>query len=58
VNQRAKLVRACDHLGHRLDRPNLIVGEPDRDERNTARDGIRVRTRVLVDGRDLYRVTL
>jgi len=54
----AELVRAGDHLGHGLDGPDLIVGEPDRDQRGTARDGIRVGAGILVDVCDLDGVAL
>ena len=45
VDQRSELMRASDHLRHRLDRPDLIVGEADRDEGCAARNGVWRRAR-------------
>jgi hypothetical protein len=39
-------------LCHRLDRPDLVVGETDRYQRGSEFDGRRVDTRLCVDRRD------
>jgi len=49
MHEGTQLMRARDHLSYGLDRPNLVVGEPDRDERSTGWDRICIRSRILVD---------
>jgi hypothetical protein len=58
MHERSQLVRPSDDLCHGLHRPDLVVSEPDRDQRGTAGNGIRVRPRRTVDPGDLDGVTL
>lgn len=53
MNQRAGRVCALDHRGHRLDAPDLVVGEADRNEGGGGRDVIGIRQAVSVHCEDL-----